>query len=180
MTARDRAEARPSMKAIDSSLHLPARLQSDEVTPATFKEFPILRLFVPTRTMQHGTVGGRCVGACNSGRSECAPEGDVHCQLCLVLQWQAVRQHFDGPLVRGLDNEVHVKQLHVAPHSGSCLPAHTSQCRLCRSCPGSQPPSARACCPMAPTSVQPNTTLANGFSDLQWETEPLQHNRPEQ
>ena len=79
----------------------PTRLQShdNEVTPA-------LRLFVLTRATQHGAIGGRCVGASNS-----------------VLHWQTTRHHFDGPLVSGLDNEVHVTQLHVASHRCSCFPA---------------------------------------------------------
>ena len=64
MAGRDRAEARPFMNAIASSPHLPpvSRATHNEVTPATFQEFPILRLFVPTRAMQHGAVGGALAG----------------------------------------------------------------------------------------------------------------------
>ena len=77
MAARDRAEAR---QVIASSLHLPP--VDNEVTLASFQKFPIFRLFVPTRTLQHGSISGCCARACDAGRCECAPEGNVHSREC--------------------------------------------------------------------------------------------------
>ena len=126
--------------------------------PVSMQEFVVLALLIATCACEDNAVRGGCPNARQSMGCECTSDRDVHSQL----------RSFD------------VTEFGVASDQCTRLTANTRYSSLRSDSPCAQPTRSCTRCPMFPLCVQSAPALTNSIGNVQWETEPLQHESAEE